>query len=163
MAKLAVTPELVDKVLCSSYVTHQKVISYSWILAITRAYLPLKLTSSMIAFNRQKRLWNLSISLASDPTRSWILPRSQVFAGWSQVTRLPRMSFGTVVNRSQVTLEIFISCKLLNDTGKSRRLRPDRRSVANQSQSITGQSEFGCKCVTAVGLRSWFWGPSLCR
>ena len=61
-----------------SYVTHQKVICYSWILAITRAFSPLKSISSTTAFNRQKRSWNLSISLASDPTRSSILPRSQV-------------------------------------------------------------------------------------
>ena len=61
MAKLAVTRELVGKVVCSSYVTRQKVISYSWILAITRAYSPLQSTSSTIAFNRQKRSWNLSI------------------------------------------------------------------------------------------------------
>ena len=32
-------------------------------------------------FIRQKRSWNLSISLASDPTHSWILLWSQVFAG----------------------------------------------------------------------------------
>ena len=83
MAKLAVTRELVGKVICSSYVTHQKVISYSWILAITRTYSPLKSTSSTIAFNRQKRSWNFSISLASDRTRSWILPWSQVLTGWS--------------------------------------------------------------------------------
>ena len=83
MAKLAVTLELVGKVVCSSYVTHQKVISYCWILTITWAYSPLKSTISMTAFNRQKRSWNLSNSLASDPTRSWILLRSQVFADWS--------------------------------------------------------------------------------
>ena len=57
MAKLAVTRALVGQVVCSSYVTHQpeKVISYSWILAITRAYSPLKLTSSATSFNHQKR------------------------------------------------------------------------------------------------------------
>ena len=54
-AKLAVTRELMSKVLCSSYVTHQKVTSYSWILAITRAYSPLKSTRSTTTFNRQKR------------------------------------------------------------------------------------------------------------
>ena len=47
-----VTRELVGKVVCSSYGTHQKVISYSWILAITRAYSSLKSTSSTIAFYR---------------------------------------------------------------------------------------------------------------
>ena len=63
------------------------------------------------------------------------------------------MSFGRVVNQSQVTLKIFVSCKLLpSDTGNSRWLRPGRRSVANGSQNITGQSEFGCKCITAVEL-----------
>ena len=164
MAKLAVTRELVGKVVCSSYVTQQKVISDSWVLSITRAYSPMKSTSSTIAFNRHKRPWNLSISLASDPTRSWILLWSQVFAGWSWFTRLPRMSFSTVVSRSQVTLEIFISRELVpSDTGNSRRSRPGRRSVANRSESITGQSEVGRKCITAVGPWSWFWGPSLCR
>ena len=166
MAKLAVTRELVGNVVCFSYVTRQKVISYSWILAITRAYSPLKSTSSTIAFNRQKRSWNLSISFASDPTRSWIILWSQVFAGWQWFTRLPRMSFATVVSRSQVTLVFcfFISCKILpSDTGNSRRSRSGRRSVANRSQSITGQSGVGRKCITAVGPWSWFWGPSLCR
>ena len=71
MVKLAVNRMLVGKVLNSSYVTHQKVISYSWMLAITRTYSPLKSTSSTTAFNRQKQSWNLSVSLASDPTRSW--------------------------------------------------------------------------------------------
>ena len=103
MAKLAVTRELVGKVVCSSYVTHQMVINYSWVLAITRAYSPMKSSSSTIAFNHQKGPWNLSISLASDPTRSWILLWSLVFAGWSWFTRLPRMSFSTVVSRSQVS------------------------------------------------------------
>ena len=162
MTKLVVTRELVGKVVCSSYVTHQKVISYSWIHAITRAYSSLKSTSSTIAFNRQKRSRNLSVSLASDPTRSWILLWSQIFTGRSQITRWPRMSFGTIVNRSQVTLEIFISCKFLpNQTSNSRRSRPGRGSIANRSQSITGQSEV--KCITAIGPWLWFWSPSFCR
>ena len=33
----------------------------------------------------------------------------------------------------------------------ARRSRPGRRSVANRSQSITGQSKVGGKCITAVG------------
>ena len=37
IAKLAVTRGLVGKVICSSYVTHQKVLSYSWMFAIPRA------------------------------------------------------------------------------------------------------------------------------
>ena len=82
MTKLAVNRDLVGKVVCCSYVTHQKVISYSWILATTLDYSPLKSTSSMTIFNHQKRSWNLSISLASDPTRRSILLWSQVFAGW---------------------------------------------------------------------------------
>ena len=49
MTKLTVTRELVGKVVCSSYVTHQKVIRYSWVLVITRAYSPMKLTSFTIA------------------------------------------------------------------------------------------------------------------
>ena len=164
ITKHVATRELVGKIVCSSYVTHQKVISYSWILAITRAYSPMKSTSSTIAFNRQKRSWNLSISLASEPTRSCILLWSQVFVGLSEITRWPRLSFGTIVNRSQVTLEIFISWKLLlSQTGNFRRSRPGRGSVANRPQSITGQSEVGRKCITAVGPWLWFWGPSLCR
>ena len=41
-AKLMVNRELVGKIVCSSYVTHQKIISCCWILAlaITRAYSP---------------------------------------------------------------------------------------------------------------------------
>ena len=53
MAKLVVTRGLVGRVVYSSYVTHQKVIRYSWILAITLAHSPLKSTSSTTAFNRQ--------------------------------------------------------------------------------------------------------------
>ena len=44
--------ELVGKIVCSSYVTRQ-VISHSWIIAITRAYSPLKSTSSATTFNCQ--------------------------------------------------------------------------------------------------------------
>ena len=149
------TRELVGKVVCSSYVAHQKPIRYSWILAITRAYSPLKSTNSTTAFNRQKLSWNLSISLVSDPTRSWILFWSQFFAGWSSITRWPRMSFGTIVNRSQVTLECFISCKLCRVRQVTRGGRAQvvgrsligrkasqisRRSVASVSQ----QSGHGC-------------------
>ena len=54
--------------------------------------------------------------------------------------------------------------KLLpSHTGNSRRSRRGHRSVANQSQSITGQSEAGCKCIMAVGPRLSFWGLSSCR
>ena len=59
MTKLAVTRELIGKFLCPSYLTHQKVISYSWILAITWAYSPLKSTSSTTVFNRQKTVVEL--------------------------------------------------------------------------------------------------------
>ena len=104
-ALLAVTRELVGKVVWSSYVTHQKAISYCWRIVITQAYSPLKSSSSTTAFNRHKRSWNWSISLASDPTRSWILLCSPIFLCWSWFTQWPRMWFGTVVNRSQVTLE----------------------------------------------------------
>ena len=51
MAKLAFTRELVGRVICSSYVTHQKVISYSWILAITHPCSPLISTNSKTVFN----------------------------------------------------------------------------------------------------------------
>ena len=58
----------------------------------------------------------------------------------------------------------FISCKLLpGRTGNSSRSRPGRRSGANPSQSITGQSEVYHKCITAVGPWLWLWDPSLCR
>ena len=64
-AKLVVNRELVGKVVCSSYVTHQKIISCSWILAlaITRAYSPLKSTSSTTAFNLQKQSWDSQFHL----------------------------------------------------------------------------------------------------
>ena len=58
-------------------------------------------TSPTIAFNRQKRSWNLSISIASDPTHSWILLWSQVFAGRSYITRWPQ-HYRSVGGRSQV-------------------------------------------------------------
>ena len=54
----------------------------------------------------------------------------------------------------------FILCKLLpSHTGNSRWSRTGRRSVANQSQSIRGQSEVGRKCISAIGPWLWFWGP----
>ena len=142
--------------LCYSTEGHTSLLNNSGLL--------LKSTNSTTVFSQQKRSWNLLISLASDPTRNWILLWSQVFAGWSLITRWPRKSFGTIVNRSQVSIEIFISCKLLpSQTGNSRRSRPSLGSVADLSQNITGQSEFGRKCITAVGPWLWFWGPSLCR
>ena len=61
--QIRVTQELVGKVVCSSYVTHQKVIR------------------SATNFNHQKTV--VELSLASDPTRSWILLLLQVFGGWS--------------------------------------------------------------------------------
>ena len=85
------TRGLVGKVVCSSYVTHQKVISCSWILAITRVYSPWKSTSSTTAFNRQKTVVELINFI-----RLW----SHVFAGWSLITWWPRISFGTIINRS---------------------------------------------------------------
>ena len=122
ITKLVVTRELVGKVVCSSYVAHQKVISYFWILAIIRAHSPLKSKTSTTAFSHHKQSWNLSISLASEPTRSWILLWSQVFASRSLFSRWPRMSCSTIANLSHVTLEMFISCKvLLSQTGNSRR------------------------------------------
>ena len=58
------------------------------------------------------------------------------------------MSFGTIVNRSQVTLEILISCKsLTSPTGNSRRSRPGCGSVVNRSQSfqsVSRRSDRGC-------------------
>ena len=81
-----------------------------------------------------------------------------------QVTRWLRMSFATIVNRSQITLEIFISCKPLpSQTGNSRRSRPGRGSVANRSQSTTGQLQVGRNCIMAVRPWLWFWGLRLCQ
>ena len=86
-------------------------------------------------------------------------PLVKVFAGWSLITRWPRMSFGTIVNRSQVTLEIFISCKLLsNQTGNSRRLRPGRSLFGcNASQvsrrsatSVSRRLDCGCDSGASV-------------
>ena len=52
------------------------------------------------------------------------------------------MSLSTVVNRSQVTLEIFISCnRLPSDTSNSMRSHPGRRSVANHHRSVGGRSQ----------------------
>ena len=153
MAKLAVIRELVDKVVCSSHVTHQKVISYSWMLAITRTYLPLKSTSPTIAFNNSKTVLQLA-----NFTCEW--PNSQLDTPFATShCRLlvvhPVASYVVRhghINRSQVTLDILISCKLLpSDTGNLRRSRQGRMSVVNRSQSITGHSEVGRKCVAAVG------------
>ena len=125
-------------------------------MLLTRSHkLLLNIRNNTNAFNHQKTSWNLSISLVSDPTRSSVLLWSQVFAGWSQITRWPRMSFSTIVNRSQVTLETLISCKLLlSQTGNSRRSRPGRGLVANRSQSIPSQSVVDPKCIMAAGRGS---------
>ena len=64
--------------LCYSPESHKLLLNYRKQLGW--AYSPLKWTSSATAFNRRKRSWNLSISLATDPTRSWILLWPQ---GWS--------------------------------------------------------------------------------
>ena len=132
MAKLAVTRELVGKVVWSSYATHQKVISYSWIPEIAH-------------WNRQGPRSLLSVKEGRG-TCQFHLRVTQLAAGssfgrWS--LQVGRNSLGCLVCRSahmlQVTLEIFISCKLLpSDTGNSGRSLPGRRSVANLSQSITG-------------------------
>ena len=146
-----------------TYVPPMLLASYSWLLSITWACSPLKSTSSTIAFNRQNQSWNLSISLASDPTRSWILLWSQVFCRLVVIHSMAS-SFGMVVNWSQVTLEIFISCKLLpSHTGNLRQSHPSHSSVVNWLQSITGQSEVVRKCITAVGPWMWFWCQNSCR
>ena len=127
-----VTRELVGKVVCFSYVTHQKVIVYSWILAITRANWPLKSTSSTIAFNRQKWSWNLSIRLRV----------TQIAAGSScgrRSSQVGRMSFGTMVNRSQVTLEFFSRSNFC-------RARPVTRGGRAQ---VVGRSLIGRKALQA--------------
>ena len=67
---------------------------------------------------------------------------------------VPLMSFGTVVNWSQVTLEMFMSCKILRDTGNLRRSRPGRRSLANPKhhRSVGGRSQVyhGGRAVVVV-------------
>ena len=156
MTKVVVTRELVAKVVCSSYITHQKVIIYSWILAITQAYSSLKSTSSTTTFNRQNhrgtcqfRLRVTQLGAGSSFGRKSSQVVCKLLGGWH------RMSFGTVVNRSQVTLEIFISCKLLlSQTGNSRQSRPGRGLVANQLQSIPSQSVVDRKCIMAAGRGS---------
>ena len=125
----------------------------------------------------QKRSWNLSISLVSDPTRKWILLCSQVFTGWSLITQWPPMSFGTIVNWSQVAVEIFISCKLLSSlTGNSRRLRPghgwslirrkasdiSRRSFASVSQWSGHECDSGA-WVYADKLTNGMQGSRACK
>ena len=161
MTKLVVTRELVGKVVCSSYVTHQKVISYSWIVAITSAYSPLKSTSSTITFNRQKRSWNLSISLANVPTRSWVLllvaglRRSVV--NHSVASYVIRHGGKWIASHSWNFLshENFCRARQVTQGGCDQ--------VVGQSQSITGQSEVGRKCITPIGPWLWSWGPSVCR
>ena len=70
------------------------------------------------------------------------------------------MSFGMVVSQSQVTLEIFVSCKLVpSDTGNLRRSRPGGESVANRSQSITCQSEVGRNVSWRSGRGRGFGAP----
>ena len=54
--------ELDGKVVSSSYLTHQKVISYSWILPITRADSPLKSTSSATPFDHQNGQFHLRVT-----------------------------------------------------------------------------------------------------
>ena len=109
--------------------------SYSWILAIVWVYSPLKSTSSMIAFYHHKRSWNLSISLASDPSDG----------------RNSLLEFLSHAN----------FCRVIQATRGSPQSYPGRRSVTNLSQSITGQSEVGRKCIMADRLWSSFW--RLCR
>ena len=153
MTKLVVTRELVGNVVCSSYVTHQKVISYSWILT-SRAYSPLKSTRSTTAFNRKKWLWNLSISLASDPTCSWILLWSQVFADGlvchsarSQIGRKSLLKFSSYANfclvrqvtwggRAQVLGRSLIGRKVS---------QASRRSVASVSRRLGHGCDSGAR------------------
>ena len=90
-AKMAVTRELIDKVLIFPDVTHQNVISYSWNRTVTRAYSPPKSTSSTTVFNRWKRSWNLSISMASELFRSQVHRQLVAIHSWE--------CLATVVNR----------------------------------------------------------------
>ena len=101
---------------------------------MTRAYSPLKSTSSTVAFNHQKQLWwNLSISLASDPTCSWILLWSVVnYSVASQVKFLSHENFCrarqvTWGGRAQVVSRLLIGHKSLQIS---------RRSVASVSRRL---------------------------
>ena len=151
------TRQLVSKVVCSSHVAHQKVISYSWILAITRVYSALKSTSSTTAFNCKNGRGTCQFHLRV----TQLAARSSFGRKSSRVGHKSLDGFVCHLAWSQITLEMIISCKP-SQTGNSRRSRQGRGSVAKQSQSITGQSEAGHKCITMVWLWLWFWGPSSC-
>ena len=163
MAKLAVTGELVDKVVCSSYVTHQKVISGSWILAITRAFSPLTSVSSttvltaktVVEFVNFTREWPIS---QLDPPLAASLCRLVVI----------HLMASYVIGHSCESVachswNFHLMQTFAKSHGNLKRSRPCRRSVTNRSQSITGQWEVGHKSVTAVETWLWFWDPSLCQ
>ena len=161
MSKLAVTRELVGKVVCSSYVTHQKVISYSWILAITRAYSPLKSARSSAAFNRKTVVKLLNF------TCEW--PNSQLdppsIASLCRLVVIHSMaSYVIQHDRKSIASHSWNFC-LIRTFAESQVTRGGRAQVVvtNRSQSITGQSEVGRKCITAVGPWLRIWDPSLCR
>ena len=153
MARLAVTRELVGNVVCSSYVAHQKVKSYSWILAINRAYSPLKSTSSTTAFNHQNGCrtcqLHLRVRLNSQLDPPLVASLCRLVVLHSVASYVIRYGHKSVASHS---LFFFISITpLLSDTGNSRRSRHSRRSVSNRSQSITSQSKVDRKCITASG------------
>ena len=154
MAKLAVNWELVGKVVCSSYVTHQKVISYTRKLAITRAYSPLKSTSTTTAFNRRKTVVEL-VNFTCEWPNSQLDPTS--IASWSQFARWPRMSFSTVVNRSQVTLDFFSHASFCRVTQV---IRGGRAQVVGRSLIGRKTSPVSRGSVSSVSRWS---GPSLYR
>ena len=112
LTKMAVTQELVG--ISSSYITRQKVISDSWRLTNILGYSPLKSTSSTDVFYHQKLSWNLLISIASDQITAGSRFGHKFLVSWSWFIRGLNMSFDTVVNRSQVTLENCLTCRHLS-------------------------------------------------
>ena len=118
MDRMAVTRELISKIVNSSHATIHNIISCSGILTITRGHSPLKSTSSMTVFYHHKWLWNLSIWFAGQQLKARASFSCKFFSSRSWFSRGPRMSFGLVVNRSQITLENFLMwIHLLNHIG----------------------------------------------
>ena len=103
----------------------------------------------LFAFWLPKRSWSLSISLASDPTGSWIFLWSNVFAAWSLFTGWPRMSFGTVVNRSLLkSISHVHFCRVTQVT------RGGRAQVVGRSLIGRKASQVCRRSVASVSRRS---------
>ena len=102
LVKMAFHQELVGKILSSSYVTCQKVVTYSWTLAITRGDSPSLGTSSPTYGMVQNGRETFPRVANSGQARN---VGCKSLTNWSYVTR-GLMSLGTDVSQSQVTLEI---------------------------------------------------------